>query len=64
LVRKGGVKGPWLPGAREQRRSARRCPPKSNQEISMDKSIYEARWVLAPIFGIYLGLIAFGVLVA
>jgi hypothetical protein len=30
----------------------------------MDKSIYEARWVLAPIFGIYLGLVAFGVLVA
>jgi hypothetical protein len=29
----------------------------------MDKSIYEARWVLAPIFGIYFGLFAFGVLV-
>jgi hypothetical protein len=29
----------------------------------MDKSVYEARWVLAPIIGIYLGLFVFGVLV-
>jgi hypothetical protein len=27
----------------------------------MDTSVYEARWLLAPIFGLYIGLLAFGV---
>ncbi len=26
----------------------------------MDKSVYEARWLLAPALGLYLGIFAFG----
>jgi hypothetical protein len=28
----------------------------------MDRSVYEARWLLAPIFGLCIGVLAFGVL--
>jgi hypothetical protein len=31
------------------------------QEVMMDRSIYEARWVLGPIFGLCIGALAVSV---
>lgn len=31
------------------------------QEVTMDRSVYQARWLLAPVFGLCFGMVAFGI---